>query len=161
MIQDSSDKTITTTSTIAKLLASEDISVEQKQLPTAYFDVKNRVLGLPLWASENKDVHDLLVGHEVGHALYTPVDFAKVVDEVDTDNDKAVLSYHNVIEDIRIEKKIKSKFPGLKRNFYKGYQELVERDFFGTEGKDTSKYGLIDRLNMHYKSEKYIDLNIP
>ncbi|MBF84178.1 MAG: hypothetical protein CL489_06825 [Acidobacteria bacterium] len=160
MIQDSSDKTITTTSTIAKLLASEDISVEQKQLPTAYFDVKNRVLGLPLWASENKDVHDLLVGHEVGHALYTPVDFAKIVDEVDTDNDKAVLSYHNVIEDIRIEKKIKSKFPGLKRNFYKGYQELVERDFFGTEGKDTSKYGLIDRLNIHYKSEKYIDLNI-
>lgn len=160
MRQDTSDKTITTTSTIAKLLASEDISVEQKQLPTAYFDVKNRVLGLPLWASENKDVHDLLVGHEVGHALYTPVDFAKIVDKVDSDNDKAVLSYHNVVEDIRIEKKIKSKFPGLKRNFYHGYQDLVERDFFGTKDKDTSKYGLIDRLNIHYKSEKYIDLNI-
>ena len=160
MNQDKSDKTITTTSTIAKLLASEDISVEQRELPTAYFDVKNRVLGLPLWASESKDVHDLLVGHEVGHALYTPVDFAKIVDEVDTDNAKAVLSYHNVVEDIRIEKKIKSKFPGLKRNFYKGYQDLVARDFFGTEGKNTSSYGLIDRLNIHYKSEKYIDLNI-
>ncbi len=145
------ENTITTTSTVAKLLATEDISVEQRQLPTAYFDIKNRVLGLPLWASDDKDVHDLLVGHEVGHALYTPVDFAKVVDAVDTDNEKAVLSYHNVIEDIRIEKKIKSKFPGLKRNFYNGYQSLVESDFFGIENKDIRKYGIIDRINIHYK----------
>ena len=145
------NKTITTTSTVAKLLATEDITVEQRQLPTAYFDVKNRILGLPLWASDDKDVHDLLVGHEVGHALYTPVDFAKIVDQVDTENEKAVLSYHNVIEDIRIEKCIKSKFPGLKRNFYNGYQSLMESDFFGIKGKDTRSYGIIDRINIHYK----------
>ena len=145
------NKTITTTSTVAKLLATDDITVEQRQLPTAYFDVKNRILGLPLWASDDKDVHDLLVGHEVGHALYTPVDFAKIVDQVDTENEKAVLSYHNVIEDIRIEKCIKSKFPGLKRNFYNGYQSLMESDFFGIKGKDTRSYGIIDRINIHYK----------
>ena len=35
--------------TIAKLLAEEDIFVVRKQMETAYFDVKNRELGLPIW----------------------------------------------------------------------------------------------------------------
>ena len=57
--------------TLAKLLATENLTVEHRRVSTASFDVNNRVLVLPVWEA-SETVYDLLVGHEVGHALYTP-----------------------------------------------------------------------------------------
>ena len=79
----------------------------------------------------SKDVYDLLVGHEVSHALYTPVNWIDGIESIDPSNFNAVKSYINVVEDARIEKLIKLKFPGLRKNMFKGYAELLERDFFG------------------------------
>ena len=59
-------------SQLAKLLATEDLIVEHKKVETAYFNVSSRVLTLPLWDKASNIVYDMLVGHEVGHALYTP-----------------------------------------------------------------------------------------
>jgi hypothetical protein len=53
-------------SLLAKLLAKEDITVQHGNYSTAWFDVKNRILGLPNWKNMGKDVYDMLVGHEVG-----------------------------------------------------------------------------------------------
>ena len=36
-------------SILAKLLAKENLTVEHRNIPTAYFDPKNRILGLPNW----------------------------------------------------------------------------------------------------------------
>ena len=58
--------------TLAKLLATENLTVEHRKVTTASFDVVNRVLILPIWKTASNTVYDLLVGHEVGHALYTP-----------------------------------------------------------------------------------------
>ena len=58
-------------SILAKLLATENIEVIHGNFQTAFFDVEKRVLGLPLW-TQLENVYDLLVGHEVGHALFTP-----------------------------------------------------------------------------------------
>ena len=55
---------------LAKLLATENISVEHRKVKTASFDVKNRVLTLPIWKHMSNDIIDLLVSHEIGHALY-------------------------------------------------------------------------------------------
>ena len=60
-------------SQLAKLLATEDLIVEHKQVPTAQFNVHTRVLTLPLWELASNDVYDMLVGHEVAHALFTPI----------------------------------------------------------------------------------------
>ena len=57
---------------LAKLLATENLVVESKKVPTASFDVDSRVLVLPLWDKASNVVYDMLVGHEVGHALFTP-----------------------------------------------------------------------------------------
>jgi hypothetical protein len=57
----------------------------------------------------------------------------------------------NVVEDVRIEKKIKNKYPGLRKAFITGYKELNEKDFFGVQGKDLSNLILIDRINLYYK----------
>ena len=59
-------------SQLAKLLATEDIVVEHKNVETAQFNTDTRVLILPIWEKASNDVYDMLVGHEVGHALFTP-----------------------------------------------------------------------------------------
>ena len=133
-------------SNLAKLLATENISVEHKKVKTAYFIPKTRVLCLPIWEDMSNDLYDLLVGHEVGHALYTPRD------ENEFKKYKIPHSYFNVIEDIRIDKKMKNKYPGLRKSYYNGYNELIEKDFFGTSSIDVNKIRFIDRLNIFSKS---------
>ena len=90
------------------------------------------------------------MGHEVGHALFTPLEGWH--DKV-SDKGPIFKGYLNVIEDIRIEKKIKAKYPGLRKSFYTAYKELLEDDFFGLEklDKSISELNLIDRINLHYK----------
>ena len=58
--------------TLARLLAQEDLIVEHRQVETAQFDVERRVLTLPLWQKAGTEILDMLIAHEVGHALYTP-----------------------------------------------------------------------------------------
>jgi hypothetical protein len=130
--------------TLAKLLATENLNVEHRNVETAYFDVLNRILCLPIWKDVSADVYDMLVGHEVGHALYTPVEYGEVSQDLPQD----VL---NVLEDVRVEKLMKRRYPGLSKSFYRGYNELNDKDFFELDGKDISKMSLIDRINVHYK----------
>lgn len=145
-------------STLARLLAKENITVTHGNMKTAMFDVKNRVLGLPMWKNKSKDVYDMLVGHEVGHALYTPEagieDFHKKCGDIPFD-------VCNIVEDIRIERMIQDTYPGLPRVFRKAYSELVEDDFFGTKEKNIPECGFLDRLNLRGKvgSHLYIPLD--
>ena len=134
---------------LARLLATENLVVEHKQVATASFDVSKRVLTLPMWTKASDIVYNMLVGHEVGHALYTPND-----EEVFT-NAPCPLGYINVTEDARIEKLMKRKYPGLSKDFHGGYSELHEDDFFSVEDTDLNQLTLIDRVNLHYKIGAY------
>ena len=132
---------------LARLLATENLVVEHRNVETAMFNVVDRVLTLPMWKRASSDVYDMLVGHEVGHALYTPQKFG---------HDYGVpQTYINVVEDARIEKLMKRKFPGLSRNFFVGYKELDEQDFFCIGDRDLESYTLIDRINLHFKIGAY------
>ena len=91
-------------SILAKLLAQENLIVEHKKTHTASFDPKNRVLTLPIWKEMSVDIYDLLVGHEVGHAWETPPQGWHTAIEK---KGKGFRSFLNVVEDARIEKKIK------------------------------------------------------
>ena len=141
-------------STLAKLLATENLRIEHQKVPTAMFDLKNRTLILPIWKDMSSDLYDLLIGHEVGHALFTPAQGWH--GEIDA-RGMGIKSYLNVLEDARIERKIKDKFPGIRRNFFAGYQELFENNFFGVKGYDLSKLRLIDRINLHYKVGSFLN----
>ena len=136
---------------LAKLLATEDLVVEHKDVSTASFNVDSRVLILPNWNKASNNVYDMLVGHEVGHALYTPNE--------DISKYSAPQSYINVTEDARIEKLIKRKFPGLSKNFFKGYWELNEQDFFELEGVELNELALIDRINLYYKNNTDVEFS--
>ena len=136
-------------STLAKLLAEEDIFVVHKQMETAYFNSKSRELGLPIWKDEEmtKDIYDLMVCHEIGHALWTPLDMLEKAQVRKINH-----SFVNIIEDARIETRVKSKYPGAIGVFNRGYVDLVKRDFFGTVDKDINSFNLIDRINIFFKS---------
>ena len=138
-------------SQLAKLLATEDLVVEHKQVETASFNVETRVLVLPLWEKASNSIYDMLVGHEVGHALFTPNDdwFLK------TDVPHGIV---NVCEDARIEKLMKRKYMGLAKTFYYGYSELHDDDFFNLEEEDVDKFNLADRINLYYKIGNFLDL---
>ena len=50
--------------------AEEDIHVVNKKMDTAYFNIKKRELGLPIWKDEiSKVEEELMVCHEIGHAF--------------------------------------------------------------------------------------------
>lgn len=143
-----------TKSLLAKLMATENLHIEQRNVGTASFDVQNRILTIPILDNKiSSDEYDLLAGHEVGHALYTPMDGMDKAIEM-----KLSMSVMNVLEDSRIERKIKTKYPGIRQSFIRAYKKLVAKDFFGTGNTDLNQLNFIDRVNLYCKIG--IDSNI-
>jgi hypothetical protein len=140
-------------SQLAKLLATEDLVVEHKKVETACFNVHTRVLTLPLWEKASGMVYDLLVGHEVGHALYTP-------DENWLKEHKIPPQFVNIVEDARIEKLMKRRYPGLAKTFYNGYREFNDDDFFQLKDDNLETYNLADRANLWFKIGNFVDIPI-
>jgi len=140
-------------SQLAKLLATEDLVVEHKKVETACFNVHTRVLTLPMWEKASNTVYDLLVGHEVGHALYTP-------DEDWLKEYKIPPQFVNVVEDARIEKLMKRLYAGLAKTFFNGYKELADDDFFQICDDKLETYNLADRANLWFKVGNYVDVPI-
>jgi len=137
---------------VGKLMSQENISVVHKQhYPTAAFDLETRTLFLPEFVNLSESVYDLLIGHEVSHALNTPKDgWHNAI----SDKGANFKSFLNVVEDVRIERMIQNKFPGLKSSFKTGYKELYDNDFFGIKDKSQEELAdmlLIDRINLYFK----------
>jgi len=132
----------------ARLLATENLSVVRGRVRTASFDIKSRVLTLPMWKEMTPEIEDMLIGHEVGHALYTGEKYMEPIKE----NPK-MMSYLNVLEDVRIEKLIKRKYPGLRKRMNEGYKQLNDRDFFGVKSiPSLETLLLIDKINLYFKA---------
>jgi hypothetical protein len=144
--------------TLARLMATENITVQHLNVSTASFDLHDRVLTCPIWNDMTGDLYDLLMGHEVGHALYTPM--AGWHDAVEPRGTK-YKGFLNVIEDIRIEKLIRRKYPGLRKSFYSAYRTFLDKDMFGI-AKYAGNYNqllLIDRMNLSFKCGTGIDIS--
>ena len=143
----------TVKSTLARLLAQEDIHVEHRGVRTAGFNLKTRVLTLPVWDAMSPAMYDYMTAHEVGHALETPTSgWMEAVERR-----KALKGYLNVIEDVRIEKIMRRRYPGLKKDFTAAYVELYQRNFFGDDAPH--KPLLIDRINCYYKGGTMMGIN--
>lgn len=151
-------------SLLGKLLATENITVQQQPVHTAMFDVESRTLTLPLWDKMSNTLTDMLIGHEVGHAIFTPAggdELEQTLESMDPSGRipmEVRMDYLNVVEDARIERLMQQKFAGMKRDFKDGYADLVERDFFGLEGRDIDEMQFIDRVNLHYKIGSMVEI---
>ena len=156
-------------SVFARIMSTENITVLfDPKSKDAWFDTKTRTLMMPNWTGMTPEVYDLLLSHEVSHALHTPAGgWLNTVDELvgtnASDEDKQVArQYLNIIEDTRIERLIKQKYPGLARDYMKGYEWMVSNDVFGDIGNtDLSSFNFIDRINLHFKIGHHANFNIP
>jgi hypothetical protein len=152
-------------STLARLLSTESIAViHDPGISTAFFDLKARSLHLPMWKDVTNSLYDMLVGHEVAHALWTAADdwrtgIETVQARTGVSRDTAAGTL-NVVEDARIERMIKDKFPGLRRDFHSGYGTLHTRGFFG-DLSNISRLGFADRVNLHFKIGLHIGTPVP
>ncbi len=135
---------------LARLLATEDLIVEHKKVETACFNVHTRVLTLPLWEKASNVVYDMLVAHEVSHALYTPNE--------DMTSLGVPHQFVNIVEDARVEKLVKRRYMGLSKTFYSAYKELQEQDFFSLDDEDVFAMNLADRVNLYFKVGNFIEI---
>ena len=140
---------------LAQLLAAEGITVEwNPKARTASFNLVNRKVTMPVWKDIPEATVDMLLAHEVAHALWSKDEAALMaaIDYIDPKNKQVAKAYLNVAEDPRIERLMKAKFVGIKADFAKGYRWMQENDFFGVaKVADLAALPLIDRVNLHYK----------
>ncbi|MED5495943.1 MAG: hypothetical protein VX872_00110 [Candidatus Thermoplasmatota archaeon] len=141
------------TDVFARLLAAENLAVvHDASAETASFDLDSRVLTLPVWDTMSGHVYDMLVSHEVSHALHTPLDGWKKELEAAGANASLVQHYINVVEDVRIERMIQAKFPGLRPD-YKAGRQWMKQHIMGDVLADVAngKAHSIDHVNLFAK----------
>ena len=141
------------TDVFARLLAAENlVVVHDASAETASFDLDSRVLTLPVWDTMSGHVYDMLVSHEVSHALNTPLEGWKKELEAAGPNASLVQHYINVVEDVRIERLIQAKFPGLRPD-YKAGRQWMKKHIMGDVLADVAngKAHSIDHVNLFAK----------
>jgi len=142
---------------LAKLLAKENLTIVHRKVPTAYFDLKNRLLCCPILKEDiSSELYDLFMGHEVSHALNTPYEGVHSA----VSKNRTLKGYLNVVEDVRIERMIKDTYPGLRKSFFKAYNELMDIDFFGIKEKNLQELSLIDKINLITKCGSRIQIKL-
>ena len=143
----------------SKLLASEDITIQHSPTTqTAYFEIEKRNLVLPVWENITDYLYCLFVGHEVGHALFTPRNYYEIVKDT-SDKFRYAL---NVVEDVRVDRLVKTKYPGLKKDYIEGFKDLYQRDFFGLKNRNVKDLDFLDRLNIYFKmKDSTLELFVP
>jgi len=142
---------------LAKLMATENLTIVHRKIPTAYFDIKNRVLACPILKDDiSPELYDLFMGHEVSHALHTPFEGLHST----LKENRTLKGYLNVVEDVRIEKMIKEKYAGLRKSFFKAYNELMNMDFFSLKGRNLQELSLIDKINLLTKVGSRVNIKL-
>lgn len=159
---------------LAKLLAKENITIRSDpKYQTAFFDLENRVLHRPVWKNISQHLFDMLTIHEVGHALETVAnEWVDAINQIGKENHNAVMvvnsepvdnradlikQYLNIVEDIRIDRHQKIRYPGSRKDYAIGYKELLlDRDLMKIKDniKSINNRSFGDRINIYFKGGK-------
>ena len=121
----SSGVNVNSKSGLAKLMAAENLDViHDPKMTTAAFDLKTRTVYLPIMKDMTGYMYDAFIAHEISHALYTPDSYTKFEKKT-----KIPTVFLNITEDVRIEKLIKRKYPGTKKDFHHFYKTFHYLNF--------------------------------
>lgn len=154
---------------LGRLLAEENLIFQFRNVPTAYMDVQSRILTMPIFSSRlSSSVVAMLIGHEVGHSRFTPAigwhnEVAPVQPSGKRRFNAVRKDYLNVLEDVRIERLIQRLYPGIRKDFVKGYRELFDFGFFGDPTvleASLDRMPLIDRINVGWKCAGIVWLDL-
>lgn len=159
---------LSSTGILANLFGKEKLVVLHDGGKSCYIDLDKREIHLPLFNTGSKDLYTMLVAHEVSHALFTPQEGWHETPK----KTQIPIWVYNVVEDIRVDKLIQKKYPGLFFMYARAYNELMKNNFFGFPQetlKDRkaleaflNKAAFIDRLNMQSKlTSNIVTLDFP
>ena len=145
-------------SLLAKLLSTEDIRVvHSASVSTATWSGATKTLTLPIWKQMSGDIYDMLVCHEVGHVLYTPAENGSEVKRAvkrltggKKHLSESAFGFLNICEDNRIERKMKTRYPGSRRSFVRGYEWIRSTGTWKLPANPNS-LKFIDRVNVASK----------
>lgn len=119
----------------AILLSGKNLKLKiDHNATTAYINLKENSITIPLW-DVPQSFFRFLVGHECAHGLWTSYDiFKDKMEEFEKSEFSKMYSHifsslHNVIEDIRIDKMIQSKYKGLVADYRDSVQFLYDSKF--------------------------------
>ena len=144
------------------------INIVKKNTNTAYYIPDTNTIVLPVFITEDKDLYIMFGSHEVSHAMHTPKDFY----DIHNDSDRKVFKLKNgkvltkklmqcinIVEDIRIEKIIRRKFPGFVANYNRARFKLLNEHWTHIKNltqDDWDKLNIADKINIKAKFGKHI-----
>lgn len=144
------------------------INIVKKNTNTAYYVPDTNTIVLPVFITEDKDLYIMFGSHEVSHAMHTPKDFY----DIHNDSDRKVFKLKNgkvltkklmqcinIVEDIRIEKIIRRKFPGFVANYNRARFKLLNEHWTHMKNltqDDWDKLNIADKINVKAKFGKHI-----
>lgn len=126
-----------------------------------YTPALNEVV-LPYYITKDRDVYILMGSHEISHVLHTPLEFLDNHDGANSNKhptvrgvkfNKVLMNCINIVEDIRIERLIRNKFPGFVAVYERGYTKLFHT-LFNMAEDSWDKMHLGDRINHKAKLGK-------
>lgn len=147
-------------SVLAQLMSKERIKTHfNPAAKTASFDLKNHIITIPIYNRQTSSwLVDAFIGHEVGHGLYTPNSdtYTKVIEQVSSDfghSKETINQIFQVFEDVRINRLMVSKYPGLAVDFRYGYSDRFHNGDYGSTDEDfINQMSFPDRLNVYNKA---------
>lgn len=135
------------------LLSEENLTVRRANVPTGSIDLQSRIITIPNFATDDKDIFLLMGSHEVSHALHTPPNWCH--DEIGKVKNALLRDCLNIVEDIRIERLIRRKFPGFVPVYVRAYKKLLSNNFFSTN--KWSDFKIHDKVNAYAKLGSSLD----
>lgn len=126
-----------------------------------YTPALNQVV-LPYYITKDRDIYILMGSHEISHVLHTPLEFLDNHDGTNSNKqptvrgvkfNKVLMNCINIVEDIRIERLIRNKFPGFVAVYERGYAKLFHT-LFNMAEDSWDEMHLGDRINHKAKLGK-------
>lgn len=157
---------------LARVLSGENVHLNVRQdISTAYFDLNTRTIQIPSFMFEDENFETMVMAHEISHCIYTPydewMDFINNVEKIvkydkiqkinPKINEQIIKNAINIVEDVRIDKLIQIKYPGLKKYYNKSTDFIYKTDFFKIN--NTSKISKMSFLNKLCVYSKYDSRN--
>ena len=117
---------------------------------------------MPYYITKDRDIYILMGSHEISHVLHTPLEFLDNHDGTNSNKqptvrgvkfNKVLMNCINIVEDIRIERLIRNKFPGFVAVYERGYTKLFHT-LFNMAEDSWDEMHLGDRINHKAKLGK-------
>lgn len=149
------------------ITSNHKIDITYADVPTAYMNIETGNITLPKYVMNDRDIYITMGSHEVSHVLHTPRDFYDKHNKSQSGNimigsvELTPLFFFciNIVEDIRIEKIIRRKYPGFVEIYNRASKKILDGLFEVTEEK-WNKLTIADKINIKAKCTNHLQFEL-